>query len=340
MNFKKLSLNWGVPVIIVLLISILTVLVLQSSYNYKFDADNDYQRAFIRNYKILSPYIPDNIDFAGETVPVNLFYVREALERELLVNTFWQSNTLLMIKRAWRFFPVIEPILKENNIPDDFKYLALIESGFDNVVSPAGAAGFWQFMKSTAKSYKLEINDEIDERYNLNKATSAACKYLNESNKKFKSWTMTAAAYNMGNSGLSNQVNIQKSNNYYDLNLNTETARYVFRIIALKIILSEPTKYGFYLRKNELYQPIKTKKYVVDSTVKDLGEFALKMNVNYKILKLFNPWLRKNSLTNNDKKEYVILLPDNEFINYSKLVEPFKNNEFIWKDTIRVNQIK
>jgi len=340
MTLNNSTLKWVIPTIIILLISVLSVLLLQSFNDYKSEADLDYQRAFTSNYRILSPYIPQKVDFAGETVPADLFYIREALEREILVNTFWQSNTLLMIKRAWRYFPVIEPILKENNIPDDFKYLALIESGFDNVVSPAGAAGFWQFLKSTAKSYNLEITEEVDERYNLEKATDAACKYFKESNRKFNNWTMTAAAYNMGNTGLSNQVNIQKSQYYYDLNLNSETARYVYRIIAFKLIISEPTKYGFYLRKNELYQPLKTQKYIVDSTIADLGNFALKMNVNYKLLKLFNPWLRKNSLTNKNKKKYEIILPDKNFINYSKIIEPFYNNDLIWGDTIKVNQIK
>ncbi len=340
MTLNNSTLKWGIPTIIILLISVLSVLLLQSFNDYKSEADLDYQRAFTSNYRILSPYIPQKVDFAGETVPADLFYIREALEREILVNTFWQSNTLLMIKRAWRYFPVIEPILKENNIPDDFKYLALIESGFDNVVSPAGAAGFWQFLKSTAKSYNLEITEEVDERYNLEKATDAACKYFKESNRKFNNWTMTAAAYNMGNTGLSNQVNIQKSQYYYYLNLNSETARYVYRIIAFKLIISEPTKYGFYLRKNELYQPLKTQKYIVDSTIADLGNFALKMNVNYKLLKLFNPWLRKNSLTNKNKKKYEIILPDKNFINYSKIIEPFYNNDLIWGDTIKVNQIK
>lgn len=340
MTLNNSTLKWGIPTIIILLISVFSVLLLQSFNDYKSEADFDYQRAFTSNYRILSPCIPQKVDFAGETVPIDLFYIREALEREILVNTFWQSNTLLMIKRAWRYFPVIEPILKENNIPDDFKYLALIESGFDNVVSPAGAAGFWQFLKSTAKSYNLEITDEVDERYNLEKATDAACKYFKESNRKFNNWTMTAAAYNMGNTGLSNQVNIQKSQYYYDLNLNSETARYVYRIIAFKLIVSEPTKYGFYLRKNELYQPLKTQKYIVDSTISDLGNFALKMNVNYKLLKFFNPWLRKNSLTNKNKKKYEIILPDKNFINYSEIIEPFYNNDLIWGDTIKVNQIK
>jgi len=314
--------------------------LLQSYSKHKHSLESEYRSAFKKNYRILSPYVPEKIEFAGEKVPLEMFYVKEGLDRELLVNTYWQSNSLLMLKRAWRFFPVIEPILKENGIPDDFKYLALIESGFDNVVSPAGAAGFWQFLKSTATSYGLEVNDEVDERYNLEKSTVAACKYLKSAKNTFGSWTMAAAAYNMGSAGLTSQAQTQKTNNYFDLSLNTETSRYVYRILAIKIIFERPTDYGFYLRKYDLYQPVPTQIYKVDSSITNLADFAIQMKVSYKALKVFNPWLRKNSLKNTNKKVYQIILPQYGFSSVQTLSEPYNDDEIIYGDTISINQIR
>jgi hypothetical protein len=262
--------------------------------------------------------IPDKIDFAGEQVPVNYFDVKEGLERELLVNSYWHSQTLLLIKRANRYLSLIEPILKKNNIPDDFKYLALAESGFANVRSPAGALGFWQFMPTTGKQYGLEINKEIDERYNLEKSTEAACRLLSDSYKDFGNWTMVAASYNCGRAGLNNQIRRQYSKNYYDLLLNDETGRYIYRIIALKLIIGDPAKYGFTLSDNELYQPIPVKSVNVSEPIKDLALFAFRNGTNYKILKLLNPWLLNNFLTNIEKKTYMIKIPAEGFREHSR----------------------
>lgn len=279
------------------------------------ESDESYQQYFSQNYKIFALNIPKDLNFSGEKTPVENFYVRENLDRELLVNTYFQSQTLLYLKRANRWFPVIEPILKKNNIPEDFKYLALIESGFSNVVSPRGATGFWQIMKDAGIQYGLEINDEVDERYNLEKSTDAACKYLNEAYRKFNNWTLAAASYNMGIEGLARQIEKQKNNSYYDLLLNDETSRYIFRILVVKEIMQNPKKYGFLIRKKDLYPPIGTISIDVDSTVPDLADFAAQHGINYKTLKIFNPWLRETRLNINNDKKYLLKIPTEEFKN-------------------------
>jgi membrane-bound lytic murein transglycosylase D len=271
--------------------------------------NSNYQQHIRDNYKIFSLPMPENVSFAGEKVPVDILDIKERLDKELTVNTYWHSQTVLFHKRASRWFPIIEPILKENGIPDDFKYLAVIESGLDNVVSPAGASGFWQFMKSTGTGYGLEINKFVDERYQLEKSTLAACKYLKTAYKKFNSWTLAAASYNMGKGGVAGQLQKQKVGSYYDLLLNNETSRYVFRIVAAKYILSNSENYGFNMRQKDLYQPYKTKTIEVDSTINNIADFALSQGVNYKILKTLNPWIRQNSLPNSSRKKYSILLP-------------------------------
>ena len=267
----------------------------------------------VKNYAV---EIPEKFDFSGESVPLERLDVRESFDRELLVNTYWHSQTFLFLKKASRYFPVIEPILKKNNIPDDFKYLSLIESGFSNVVSPSGATGFWQMLKASGEKWGLIINDEVDERYHIEKSTEAACKYLKNSYGVFNSWTLAAAAYNMGDSGLSNQIKTQMVSNYYDLFLNTETARYIYRILAVKAIFQNPQKYGFYFNKTDLYPPVKTKPFVVDSTITNLAQFALDLGINYKILKDYNPWLRKPSLVNKAKNTFYIQIPNTDELLY------------------------
>lgn len=256
-----------------------------------------------------------NLYFANERAPIENPDIWERYDKELLKNTYWQSNTLLLHKRAAKYFPIIEPILMEKNIPDDFKYLALIESGLENVTSPAGAKGFWQIMKSTAKEFGLEVNSEIDERYHLEKSTNVACDFLSSANEKFGSWTLAAAAYNMGRSGLQRQLDRQKSNNYYDLLLNDETSRYIFRILAIKEIIENPEKYGFQFRNEDLYKHIPTYTVRVDSSVSSWADFSAKLGINYKILKIHNPWLRQSYLTNSAAKNYDIKIPSSDAYN-------------------------
>ena len=254
-------------------------------------------------------YFPVKIDFAGEAVPLQIADVQERLDRELLVNKHLNASTLLILKRARRAFAVIEPILKKNGIPDDFKYVAVIESGLVNVVSPAGARGVWQFMPDTAKEIGLEVNENIDERYHLEKATEAACAYFLKAKEKFGNWTLVAASYNAGGTGIKKQLDSQKVSNYYDLLLNEETSRYVFRILALKQIMQHPEQYGFPITEEEQYKIVATKKIAVDSSVTDLANLALRQGINYKILKIHNPWLRTTKMVNPTNKKYQLEIP-------------------------------
>lgn len=253
--------------------------------------------------------LPECASFAGEAMPLENFDTRESLDRELNATAYRHGSTLLTIKRAGRYFPEIEKILKENGIPDDFKYLACAESDLSNAVSPMGATGIWQIMESTGKEYGMIINNEIDERYSLEKSTVAACKYFWKAYYRFGSWTMAAASYNNGMNGLNEQVQIQKQTNYYDLLLNEETARYIFRITALKLIIAEPDKYGFTLEQKDIYSPVAYTEVKVDTTVKSFEQFSRHFDSNYKMLKFLNPWLRKPFLTNTARKEYVIRVP-------------------------------
>lgn len=271
--------------------------------------DDQYWKSFLANNKVYGAIVPKDLEFAGERVPLYDFTVIESMERELLVNTYFHSQTILMHKRANRWLPRIAEILKKNNIPDDFKYIALIESNLTNSVSPKGATGYWQFIESAAKQYGLEINDEVDERYHVEKSTEAACKYFKEAYNVFGNWTLASASYNVGIEGLKRQIEKQKAASYYELSLNEETARYVFRILAVKEIIRNPQNYGYQLRKKDLYPPIETQKIKIDSSITDFSDFAAKNNVSYKVFKYCNPWLRKNSLTNKDRKTYYIELP-------------------------------
>ncbi len=284
----------------------------------KDEADKSFMEYFREDYNIYALAVPGNITLAGEKVPVHMIDVKEKLDRELLVNTYWQSNTLLYIKRAHKYFPRIEPILKANGIPEDFKYLPLVESGFTHIVSPKGAAGYWQIMKTTAREYGLEVNDEVDERYNLEKATEMACNYLKQAHEQYGSWALAAASYNMGMRNLSNQLKKQNVQSYYDLHLNSETARYVYRILAVKQILENPDDYGFHYRKEDLWHDVEVNETEVDTTITDLAAWAQEQGYNYHILKEFNPWLRKNSLTNKSGKTYVIRLPKKKYLRLLK----------------------
>ena len=214
-----------------------------------------------------------------------------------------------MFKRAQKYFPIIEPILEKNGVPSDFKYLAVIESGLTNAVSPAGARGFWQIMKTTGRENGLEVNTNVDERYNLELATEVACKYLKEAKEKFGSWTLAAASYNAGKAGISRRLVEQDVKDYYDLLLGEETGRYLFRIVALKEILNHPDKYGFNFNNNDLYKSIPTYKVEVDTAVTDFTQFAERFGINYKILKIHNPWLRERHLNNKSRKLYKIEIP-------------------------------
>jgi len=255
--------------------------------------------------------LPEKLDFANEEVPLGNFDVRESLDREMLIVANFHSQELLYLKKTNRYFSIIEPILKKNEIPDDFKYLALAESGFlDKIVSPAGAVGIWQFMKDAALEYGLEVNEEVDERFHIEKSTEAACKYLRHSYEMYKSWTMVAASYNAGVAGMNRQIEVQDSKNYYDLLLNEETSRYIYRILSLKLIIGDPMKYGFKISDDEKYPIIPFKEVKVSGSVKSFTEFARANNINYKLFKQFNPWLRQPDLKNLKGKVYTVKIPE------------------------------
>lgn len=264
----------------------------------------------VKDYNVYALNLPEKMDFAGENVPLELQDIHERMDRELLVNTYWQSNGLLLLKRANKYFPIIEPILAEEGIPDDFKYLAVIESGLTQAISPARAVGFWQIMEGTGKDYKLEINDNVDERYHIEKSTRVASQYLKKSKEKFGTWTLAAAAFNAGDRGIQRQLDRQKVDDYYDLLLGEETGRYLFRILALKEIMNDPEKYGFNFDDEHLYKPIPTRRVKVDTAVSDFADFAKEFDINYKILKLHNPWLREAHLNNASRKTYYLEIPE------------------------------
>jgi len=269
-------------------------------------------------YKISAIDIPEDLNFAGEPVPQEDPEVMERIDREFLVNTYWQSNALLLMKRAHKYFPVIEPILAKNGVPDDFKYLAVAESGLQNVVSHAGATGFWQIMKTTGKEYGLEINANVDERYHLEKSTEVACRYLKKWKEKYGSWTLTAASYNAGPGAISKYMGIQQVDDYYDLLLGEETGRYVFRIMAIKEILSNPGKYGFEIEKEDMYSAVPSFKVEVAESVLSFADFAQQYEINYKILKRHNPWLREPHLNNASGKKYTIEIPNKGYYKVSE----------------------
>lgn len=260
-------------------------------------------------YKWYPPKLPDQMTFAGEAVPMDRWEVREEFDRQLLYNYYWQNNIMYIMKLANRYFPLIEDRLKANGVPEDFKYLCVAESNLQNAISKAGAVGFWQFMSYTGPGYNLEINKEVDHRYDVLRSTDAACSYLKQAYAKFGSWTAAAASYNCGQGGYNAHSTFQKTKNYYDLLLPEETNRYIFRIITFKHLLENATQMGYLPEPSDLYQPVMTRTVTVSSSVANLADFAIKNGTTYKRLKLLNPWLRSRSLQVNAGKSYVIKLP-------------------------------
>jgi hypothetical protein len=255
--------------------------------------------------------LPKNLTLAGEPVPMEDQEVLERMDRELLVNSYWHSQTLQNLKLANRWFPVIEPILAKNGIPDDFKYLAVAESNLRNVVSPAEATGFWQLLATTAKENGLVVTAEVDQRYDVERSTEAACRYLKTAYDRYGSWTLAAASYNMGMGGLDRKLSEQQVKNYYDLFLSTETSRYVFRILAFKLIYEQHERYGFVLDEEDLYPPLEYREVTVTTSVADLQAFAREQGSTYKMLRYLNPWIRSSKLTVLPGKSYTIKLPPN-----------------------------
>jgi membrane-bound lytic murein transglycosylase D len=255
------------------------------------------------------PAVPDEMTFAGEKIILKDWDIKERLDREILVNAYFQSATSQIIKRSHRWFPILDQLLKKENIHPDFKYLAVIESALvEQAASQVGAQGFWQFMPFTAKEFNLTINEEVDERLNVFKSTKAACNYLNKANDTLKDWLLTAASYNRGIHGVLKDKSWQKAKSYFDLEQNEETARYVFRILAMKLILENPEKYGYHIPNEHRYPYLKVKRFVVKKSIPNLSDWAISKGINIKILRKLNPWLISTKLTIKNKY-YTLLLP-------------------------------
>lgn len=268
-------------------------------------------------YCVTSPTVPTEVTFDGEKIDLRRYDRRERMDREMTAFTYMHSTTMLLIKRANRYFPIVEPILKANGIPDDFKYLMVIESNLNNVArSPAGAAGLWQFMPATAREFGLEVNDNVDERYNIEKATVAACKYFKQAYAKYGDWMAVSAAYNAGQARISSQLEQQLASHAMDLWLVEETSRYMFRLLAAKEIFSNPQRYGFLLKREHLYPSIPYKKVTINTPIENLDEYAKQQGITYAQLRDANPWLREHSLKNKSGKTYVLNIPTQEGMYY------------------------
>lgn len=296
--------------IILIILTIIIGIGLSLSFKVNSGDNSEENRIYLKeSNKVFSVPIPDKVTFIDENVPIDRFYVKEALEKEITVNTYFHSSSIFLIKKANRWFPVIEPILKKYNIPADFKYLAVAESGLENLVSPAGATGFWQLMPNTARELGLEVNADIDQRYDVELSTEAACKYLNKAFEKYGNWTLVAASYNAGMAKISEEIQRQQHSNYYDMIFVEETSRYVYRIIAIKNLLENPSDYGFFIRSKDLFQPFNLKKIAIDSTIRNIPAFAKSYNLSYKEFKIYNPWIRQAYLANKSGRTYFVQVP-------------------------------
>lgn len=298
---------------------------------HKESGDETHARAIQADYRVYAPPMPDTLSFCGERVPLDIYYVREGLDRELVSNMYYQSSTLFIIKRATRYMPVIERILKEERVPLDMKYLCVIESSLQCVTSPAGAGGYWQFMKATGQKYGLEITDEIDMRNHIELSTRAACRYLKDLRQMFGGWTEAAAAYNCGENGLRKRLANQQQSSYFDLYLNRETQRYVFRILALKLILSDPQAYGYHVRRCDTYPPLAFDEVALSGQNVDLVQFAADHNTSYKMIRTLNPWITTDKLKNKGLKTYTVKVPVKRGTEYSTLVHGKKDTSIIEK---------
>lgn len=304
MKYRKITIAILLVLVSVLVLQWHRLSILQAKQQVHLQTPDGLQPV-----QLFSFDLPYEIWFAGERIPLEMFYIAENLERELIVNTYWHSSTMLLLKRAGRWLPVIEPILEEQGVPNDLKYLCMIESNLTNIRSPAGAVGFWQFMESTAKEYGLEVNTNVDERYHLEKATRAACRYFKKAYDKYGSWALVAAAYNAGTKRIDGFLSEQQASSYFDLLMAEETERYLFRMIAIKMIMNDPDKYGFYPLAEPQYQPLKWRTMLVVESIPNLAEFAWSQGISYKLLKYFNPWLRSNQLPVSSGKSYEIKIP-------------------------------
>ena len=290
-------------------IIIITSLIVLGCQNQQPKSFKKSTKQVVKQVPLVFPDLPESIEFAGQTIHLKDEDIRERLDREVLMTAYYQSAWVGALKRAHRFFPEIEKILKEEGIPNDFKYLAIIESNLLQAVSPVGAQGFWQFMPATAKMYGLEMTADVDERLHIEKSTRAACKFLKDMQRSLNDWVLTIAAYNRGIGGVKEDMKWQKSEHYFDSYQNSETARYVFRLLATKIIYENPNQYGYYPEQMELYEPIRVQRVLIEESIPNLSDWSLDQGINIKILRKLNPWLKSLKLPVKAGKKYTILLP-------------------------------
>ena len=310
LNLTSLSVVFFV-VFVVLFIFLKVYIILPSENTISYNNNNQ---------NVLGLNIPSNLEFCGEKIPSNSIAIKEDLEKEFFNNNYWKSNSEVLFAKAKKWFPYIEPILKQQGVPDDFKYVAVIESHLSNIVSPAGAAGFWQLMPASAQNYGLEINEFVDERLDVEKSTVAACKHFKEAYGVFKNWTLSAAAYNLGIGGIQAALKKQNSSNYYDLLLNSETGSFIYRILAYKTLFSNPGHFGIKKKKINYFSKIPLKVYNIDSSITDIGFLAKYLGCTKAAIKLHNPWFLGESLDNPEKKTYQIKIPKNLKADYSSYI--------------------
>ncbi|MDR1005878.1 MAG: lytic transglycosylase domain-containing protein [Bacteroidales bacterium] len=317
--------------LIVSLTALILVFVLFVRANNERESDmQQYKHTIKERYHAFAPPLPDSMTFCGERVPLEYGFVRESLDRELTIAMYQHSQSFLILKRTLRYFPQIEYVLKENGVPDDLKYVCVAESALTNVVSPVKAEGFWQFISSTAKRYGLQVSDEYDERYDLLKSSEAAAKYLQTLKNQFKSWVLACAAYNCGENGLTKRLSEQNVADYWNLSLNSETSRYIFRILAYKLLIENPQQYGYYIRLQDCYYPVRTKTINIDTSVNDFNVVCKQMGVTYKLFRQYNPQLRQNKLTNANKKAYIFYIPERKDLLWQNILPPnAKQNRFL-----------
>ena len=320
-----------------IVVSFIAVALLQFSYLYfKKSYPDEYPSYQNNNFSVFGLNIPRDLSFCDEKIPTNDYALKDNLEKEFFKNKQWKNNAGYLFSKAQKWFPYIEPILKKEGVPDDFKYVAVIESHLSNAVSPAGAAGFWQLVPSTARHYGLIVNDNVDERLEVEKSTHAACKLIKYAYSIFKNWTLTAAAYNLGVGGIQNALAKQKTNSYYDLLLNRETGSFIYRILAYKTLFSNPENLGLKKKALKYYNKIPVKIVKVDSSITNLGHFAKAVQSNIALIKLFNPWLLSDHLSNPDHHEFEIKIPKQSNADYSSYYSDLIKSEIADSNAVQI----
>lgn len=296
-----------------LLASIMFLFLLSCNNEPKTPVEKpEFTKELIENHFVV-PEVPNSIFFVGDSISFKDLDLKERLDNELVINNFWHSNTIMMMKRSNRWLPVMKKIFEDEQVPLDLVYISVIESGLQNVTSPRGAKGFWQFMKPTALEHGLIVNDQIDERYHVEKSTRAACEYLKTAHEKFGSWILAAASYNLGMYGMASNLERQKVDNFFDLSLNPETARYIFRIMAVKLVFENPNNYGFYINNESLYPEYVTKDIIIDTSIPNLYEWSVEHGISIKILRKLNPWIRGKDFIVKEGEVFTFKIPkDNE----------------------------